>query len=912
MRLLLPAILLGLSLLPAQPLLARDPTLQGPFIGQDIDEWFGWSVANVGDVDGDSVDDFAVAVRRIGYADFSATPGDTTLVEVRSSADGSLLIAFAPGLPVDGAAVAGAGDLDGDSRHEVLVGVSGAGKAFVLAWNPSDPRTPEVRWVFEGRPGDLSFGRAVAGGGDWNEDGVADLAIASNNELRIHNGTSGAELESRTGFTRISSLAFGQFQSGGPSEIAIGDSADATDRGKVTICRGDSVNIQCHWILQGEHEGDRFGQALAFAEFRDDGSGRRELAVGAPGYDFGRGRVYLFRRVDNGQAASLLDEEQQSHLEGRNFAELFGWTLTSVPGLSPDDGDSIPELVVGSPCVPTSGSEACSEGRVSAYRILYVPGKFHHRVLPLDSHGEEGLFHGFSVAGLPDLDLDHRGEVVIGTAGGAIQDLRGQAEVRAGCFVDGFDDLFDAPTLDLCRWRPVNTFVGGRAFEPTINGVVWQGTADPIPDAEVGGSLILRPRAQTGSAFFSTEVTGENLVATVDLQALGALQGSVGLRIEDPLNPGLWVAGRIFSLFGSSYMWQALDSATDPETPILLGDGAGGYNNPRVEIEIQREASSFTVSVRTPGAEGSPLAVFSLPGFGPRARVGFELRKTQFRNKMVARIHSLEIADSVSGETLFADSFDDQRWCSEEDNPNPRDGLCAVSPWSLSGDLPLRIFEGTRFADDDDGRLVLTPLGSHSSFGNGDHGRIFSGPRLVHGQPVGDFDIAARVTTRWLGPSPEEIVGFAFTRLGNPKQSYWAGFKLRRYAEPNTSVHLEAWSVDDNCGAECNGGRGLGGGDECPPEHCAVISLGSSDEVDLRIRLKREGDRFEYFQWLESATCWRPIHTDGPADAGFENPSIGALGSFVLTVSAFDGKDNDVVAEFAALETVLDPDNLCP
>jgi len=162
-------------------------TLQAPT--ETANAEFGNDVSWVGDVTGDGRDDMLVGAPNAG-SDGSGR------VYVFSGATGSLYrILSSPHAEAGGrfgTAVANAGDVDGDGRDDVIIGAplegpdgspQGAGRAYVFTWLVS-PSGGQM--IFElsspNEEEDGRFGVFVAGGGDVNNDGFADVVVSAHLE----------------------------------------------------------------------------------------------------------------------------------------------------------------------------------------------------------------------------------------------------------------------------------------------------------------------------------------------------------------------------------------------------------------------------------------------------------------------------------------------------------------------------------------------------------------------------------------------------------------------------------------------------------------------------------------------------------------------------------------------------------
>jgi len=343
-------------------------TLTGSAAGQ----FFGYSAAAAGDVDGDGVPDLLVG------AIFAGGSGNVRLF---SGAGGALLGTWS-GDPGDdfGAAVASVGDASGDGVPDFVVGapkgdIGGldTGYARVYSGASGAPLTTVTGSVM----GD-ACGTSVAGAGDLDGDAVPEMIVGSpgHNQgivgdagrVSVHSALTGALLWSAVGATEGARLgssvaSVGDVDADLVADVAAGapkDDAAKNMVGRAFVYSGATGAPL--FSAAGGIPGDQLGASVAAAGDVDD-DGRPDVLIGAPGSTWFDAPGPGSARVLSGRDGTLIGVIAGSQSGGR-----LGWSVASAGDL---DGDGRSEILVGAPGLDFAGTDS-GQAQVVSLEVLWA------------------------------------------------------------------------------------------------------------------------------------------------------------------------------------------------------------------------------------------------------------------------------------------------------------------------------------------------------------------------------------------------------------------------------------------------------------------------------------------------------------------------------------------------------------
>lgn len=319
-------------------------------------ERFGFSVAGLGDIDGDTFHDFV-----IGAPGTMSTPGHVYVYSTQAGTFNQLLFSASfPGSQT-GFSVAGLfSDLNSDSINDLIFGSPtsdlspsspGSNEGSVTVYSPTGT-FPLLN--FNGLAGD-NLGFSVDSIQDLDSDGKRDIIAGA---PKAAGGTGKVVVFSTQGSGSIVSVfsgsvagaefgtsisALGDINGDSIEDIIIGapkDSTNGTEAGSVTVI---GLNSQTICVLNGQTPSGNFGQVVKFLG-DINGDSRIDFMVTEPGFTNSPGRVFIFS-YDQGINSCV----PLPPILGTNVGEQLGISATGGTGTNCDfNSDGLTDFGIGS------------------------------------------------------------------------------------------------------------------------------------------------------------------------------------------------------------------------------------------------------------------------------------------------------------------------------------------------------------------------------------------------------------------------------------------------------------------------------------------------------------------------------------------------------------------------------------
>ena len=356
------------------------------FVGDDRGDFFGNSVSGVEDVNGDGTPDLIIGATgdgNNGFGSGSATVLSGSDGSVLYTFNGDRGPGVGPG-DFFGHSVSDAGDVNGDGTPDLIVGTPfdddngiHTGSARVLSGSDGS-----VLHIFNGNDPANGLGVSVSGAGDINHDGKADLIVGAwrddngdnRGNARVLSGSDGSVLYNFIGDTTGDNFGdsvsdAGDVNGDGTPDLIVGtkdDDNNGISSGNARVLSGSDGSVL--YNFDGDNAGDRFGVSVSGAG-DVNGDGRADLIVGASGGALSRGFARVLSGIDGSVLYNFEGDNEGNGATGGDFDDFdqgdgFG---ISVSGAGDVNGDGLDDFIVGA---AFGGANGGGYARVFVSQIL--------------------------------------------------------------------------------------------------------------------------------------------------------------------------------------------------------------------------------------------------------------------------------------------------------------------------------------------------------------------------------------------------------------------------------------------------------------------------------------------------------------------------------------------------------------
>ena len=454
-------------------------------VGTTTNDYFGYSVSNAGDVNGDGYSDVIV-----GSDGYNLSTGRAYIYLGSASMDNTadIILAGAAGGDQFGWSVSIAGDVNADGYTDVIIGAIGndaggnnSGRAYVYLGGASMDNTADI--VFTGAAANDNFGISVSSPSDVNGDGYSDIIVGAysndaggSNAGRAYIYFGGINIDNiadiiltgaaaNDNFSYSVSLA-GDVNGDGYFDVIVGaynNDAGGSNSGRAYLYTNSLTGADIpDEFFTGEAEGDNLGISVSTAG-DVNGDGYSDMIVGAYYNDAGgnnAGRAYIYF------GGAILDNTADVILTGEYTSHFFGFSVSTAGDVN---GDGYSDVIVGG-----AGSER-------AY--IYFGGVSMNNVVDVTLIPDAYGYFGYSVSTAGDVNGDGYSDVIVG----APQNDAGENNAGKVYIYLGGASMDNTADVILNRYRMDENFGWSVSTAGDLNG---DGYSDVIIGTKLLGSFI--------------------------------------------------------------------------------------------------------------------------------------------------------------------------------------------------------------------------------------------------------------------------------------------------------------------------------------------------------------------------------------------------------------------------------------